>query len=713
MILLEDISWPTARIAEAFDALVGHTGFPLRQDPLPDSPSFTKAEAKRDVALLGTLAESWLRAAGRARGVEVDDVSPTFGDIEAFLGRAGPAIIVTTASETPRLLLLLGASLGQVRLIDAQLRLLRLPLAEVSRVLVVSSLDVDLSFRSLLDELGLSVVEATRVMTLMARDRSAALPVALSWMVRIPPSAPFLLQLRHAKVGAEVVRMVGAVLVQALLSLGAWLSLGSDALSGRVDHGRLIAWALLLLSTVPVTAFITQAQGALALRLAVLSKRQMLQGCLALPIDHVRTSGMGTMLALISEADAIEGLAIGVGFTMLSSVINVASAGTLLLRSNSSGLLLPLLVLWVGMMALGLRTFYQRRSAWTDHRLRLTDDLIAKMVGHRTRLAQQTRDHWHDGEDEMLADYTKGSRAMDRITVALQSAPRLWMFAGSLILLPSIISQTQASSLPLAMVGLLLSFQAMQGALQGMNSLANFALAWRNTRGLIAAATTVDTRPVAVLPRVGDGRVVQQGPVIELFDVVYRYRPTGQPVLRGCEVQIFPGDRVLLEGPSGGGKSTLAAIIAGLRNPESGLVLVAGFDQHTLNREVWRSIVATAPQFHENHIFASSLAFNLLLGRRWPPSGKDLEEAMAVCYELGLGPLVERMSNGLYQLVGESGWQLSQGERSRVYIARALLQRAELLILDESFGALDPETLELCVACVLRHARALAVIAHP
>ena len=64
-------------------------------------------------------------------------------------------------------------------------------------------------------------------------------------------------------------------------------------------------------------------------------------------------------------------------------------------------------------------------------------------------------------------------------------------------------------------------------------------------------------------------------------------------------------------------------------------------------------------------------------------------------------------------MVGERGWQLSHGERSRLYIARALLQNADLMILDESFAALDPETLALSLRCVLRRAPTLMVIAHP
>jgi ABC-type multidrug transport system fused ATPase/permease subunit len=71
------------------------------------------------------------------------------------------------------------------------------------------------------------------------------------------------------------------------------------------------------------------------------------------------------------------------------------------------------------------------------------------------------------------------------------------------------------------------------------------------------------------------------------------------------------------------------------------------------------------------------------------------------------------MPAGLLQMVGETGWQLSHGERSRLYIAHALLQGAALIVLDESFAALAPETLRGVQQCVLAHAPTLLVIAPP
>ena len=141
-------------------------------------------------------------------------------------------------------------------------------------------------------------------------------------------------------------------------------------------------------------------------------------------------------------------------------------------------------------------------------------------------------------------------------------------------------------------------------------------------------------------------------------------------------------------------------------------MLLDGLDRETVGAGGWRRRVVLAPQFHENHVFMGTFAFNALMGRDWPPGPDDLDKAERVCRALGLGPLLERMPAGLNQMVGETGWQLSHGEKSRLYIARALLQGADLLILDESFAALDPQTLQGNLAFVLEAAPTVLVVAH-
>src|SRR5439155_12899401 len=192
-------------------------------------------------------------------------------------------------------------------------------------------------------------------------------------------------------------------------------------------------------------------------------------------------------------------------------------------------------------------------------------------------------------------------------------------------------------------------------------------------------------------------RAAQSGTLLTARDLTFRYNDRQASALHGCSFRIAHGDRVHLSGSSGSGKSTLVSLLTGLRTPGSGVLLLDGLDRATLGAETWRQRVVAAPQFHENHVFAESLAFNLLMGRRWPPRTEDLELAEDVCRRLGLGDLLDLMPGGWFQRVGETGWQLSHGERSRVFIARALLQKADLVLLDESFAELDPESVRHCL----------------
>jgi ABC-type bacteriocin/lantibiotic exporter with double-glycine peptidase domain len=154
-------------------------------------------------------------------------------------------------------------------------------------------------------------------------------------------------------------------------------------------------------------------------------------------------------------------------------------------------------------------------------------------------------------------------------------------------------------------------------------------------------------------------------------------------------------------------------MLTGLRTPDAGVLLMRGLARTTFGMSGWRRRVTAAPQFHENHVLSGSFAYNLLLGREWPTSPAMRDKARALCEELGLGELVKRMPSGLDELIGETGWQLSHGEKSRLYIARTLLQGVELVILDESFASLDPETMRIAVRCVLEHSPSVVVVSHP
>jgi ATP-binding cassette subfamily B protein len=295
--------------------------------------------------------------------------------------------------------------------------------------------------------------------------------------------------------------------------------------------------------------------------------------------------------------------------------------------------------------------------------------------------------------------------------------PRGWLLIGVATLAPPFVSATGASTgLAIALGGMLLAYRALRSLSRGLWQLVGARTAWNQVGPIFHSASppAVRTRPAAaanIPASAGDGG--ERRTVLEANNIVFQFPGRPEPVLRGCNLRIVTGDRLLVEGESGGGKSTLASLLTGLRSQGSGLLLVSGLDRETLGSDGWRRRVTAAPQFHENHVLTGTFAFNLLMGRRWPPSPADIEEAETLCRELGLGELLGRMPAGLQQTIGETGWQLSHGERSRLFIARTLLQGADLIILDESFAALDPENLRRAMNCVLKRAPSVLVIAHP
>lgn len=500
--------------------------------------------------------------------------------------------------------------------------------------------------------------------------------------------------------------LIGLHMAEYLLWLASWGVLGTLSFSGHLDRGWLLAWTLLLLMQIPFRMLTTWSQGTYAIRLGAMLKRCLLRGALRLEPEEVRASGVGVFMGQALEGEAIETLAISGGLTGLLALLEMVPAMFIL------GRLAAALALWCLVALSAAWVFFRSYTRWTNRRMGLTSDLIEAMVGHGTRLAQQQRTQWHTSDDAAMSEYLMASAKVDVDGSWLMAAvPRGWLLLGLAAIAPSIIAGRAVSSeTAILLGGVLLAFSAFQRLVASFADVAGAVVGWKRVKPLLEAAKRREA--------FGDTAPTQQSSrknptLLEAHRLTYRYDGQAKPAVQSCDLSIRRGERVLLEGPSGGGKTTLASLLAGIRKPESGLLLIDGLDRYTLGDAGWRKRVAAAPQFHENHVVTGTLAFNLLLGRQWPASNEDMEEAELVCVELGLGPLLEQMPSGLMQMVGEGGWQLSHGERSRIFLARALLQNAEMVILDESFAALDPENLQLAMKTAFSRAQTLLVIAHP
>src|SRR5215475_5680466 len=182
----------------------------------------------------------------------------------------------------------------------------------------------------------------------------------------------------------------------------------------------------------------------------------------------------------------------------------------------------------------------------------------------------------------------------------------------------------------------------------------------------------------------------------------------GVEVLHDLSFRVEPGQMVALVGSSGAGKSTIAQLVPRLYDVDGGAVRLSGVDVRDLTAESVRETLGMVTQ--DGHLFHESVRANLLLAR---PRATE-EELWEVLRRARLDGLVATLPDGLDTVVGERGYRLSGGERQRLTIARLLLARPRVVILDEATAHLDAESeqaVQEALAAALAGRTAL-VIAH-
>ncbi|WP_414041218.1 peptidase domain-containing ABC transporter [Acidithiobacillus sp. M4-SHS-6] len=193
---------------------------------------------------------------------------------------------------------------------------------------------------------------------------------------------------------------------------------------------------------------------------------------------------------------------------------------------------------------------------------------------------------------------------------------------------------------------------------------------------------------------------------LALEDIHYRYAETDPWILQELQLRVSAGSSIAIIGPSGSGKTTLAKVLLGLATPERGTITYGGVDVRQLGYPRYRSHVAAVMQ--SDRLFAGSIADNIAFANPDAP----LEEIVDAARLAGIHDEISAMTMGYETLVGDMGSTLSGGQQQRVFLARALLAKPRILVLDEATSHLDPAREEQVNA----HIRALQitriVIAH-
>jgi ATP-binding cassette subfamily C protein len=202
------------------------------------------------------------------------------------------------------------------------------------------------------------------------------------------------------------------------------------------------------------------------------------------------------------------------------------------------------------------------------------------------------------------------------------------------------------------------------------------------------------------------GTVARLGQQCDFRDVSFGYGE--KTIVKSASFTLPVGEVATLIGPSGAGKTTIADLLAGLHEPDSGQVLIDGLPLTEIDLARWRGKIGYIPQ--ENILFNDTVMENITLGDQ--TIGE--EQAIEALRLAGAWGFVSALPRGLHEVIGVRGNLLSGGQKQRLSIARALIHKPELLILDEATSALDRDTArEICNAVRgLRGNRTILAITH-
>ncbi len=299
--------------------------------------------------------------------------------------------------------------------------------------------------------------------------------------------------------------------------------------------------------------------------------------------------------------------------------------------------------------------------------------------------------------DEMIADETRlaGLSAISQAGIGL--AANLAMAFALLIAIPDVTSGRLAAP-ELAMLAFL--------ALASFEAVAPVPLAMQSLSGTLASARRLfaiaDAAPPVLDP--SQPKSMPDDAELRFENVSLTYSGARHAALTGINLRIAPGRRVAVIGPSGSGKSSLVNLALRFWEPSEGCITIGGVPIHQLKAEDLRRRISVVSQ--HAHLFAATVAENLLVANPRATSA----EIEAACRLAQIHDFIVAQPDGYGTYVGTNGLKLSGGEARRLAVARALLKKAPILLLDEPTEGVDSETEHTLLNAVLEARRDCAVL---
>jgi ATP-binding cassette subfamily B protein len=380
---------------------------------------------------------------------------------------------------------------------------------------------------------------------------------------------------------------------------------------------------------------------------------------------------------------------VGLGFLVCidSTVVILCSVGLMLFIH-------PVLTLWVlvplpflSLLFFGfIREIGKRHEAVQAHLAKITARVQENLAGIRVLHAFVQEDNEQRRFDDLSREYIEKNLRVTRMygvftpslvfTIGVAGLISLWL--GS----RAVIADEMTLGSFVAFNGYLMMLSwPMMGVGYVINLSQKGLVALGRIEEILAAKGRVADPAGAAGPR-------ELGGAIEMRGVSFTYPGSGQPSLEAIDLSVEPGQTLAVVGRIGSGKSTLVRLLVRLFDAGRGDVLLDGIPIREIPLSVVRDQVVLVDQ--APFLFSMSLRDNVALGRP-EASREDIEHAVRAA---GLEPDLARFPDGLDTVVGERGVSLSGGQKQRIALARALLRKPRILVLDDAFSSLDAATEE-------------------
>jgi ATP-binding cassette, subfamily C, bacterial CydC len=411
---------------------------------------------------------------------------------------------------------------------------------------------------------------------------------------------------------------------------------------------------------------------------------------------------------MVSDVEALQNLTLrGVGPPLVALVAGTVSAAVAAAVLPAAGLVLALGLVVAGVLVPVVNVALTRRSGRLQARVRgeLAAELVETVSGAPELVVYGVEDERMSrlrAVDDTLERIARRASFADGVGDGLRNVVMGATVAGVLAVAVSAHAAGRLDRVLIALLALLAlaSFEAVQPLGQAARELVETLAAGRRVLDL------TDRDPAVVDPE--DPRPAPAFTAAVAFEGVRaRYADSDAAALDGFSMRLEPGRRVALVGPSGAGKTTVTNLLLRFLDPEEGRVTLAGVDLRAYRMQDVRSAIAVAGQ--DAHLFSATIRDNITLGR--PATAADVERVLR---EARLEDWVSSSPDMLDTLVGEGGAQVSGGQHQRIVVARALLGRAPVLVLDEPTAHLDGPTAQQLIRDVFAAAgeRSVLLITH-